>query len=251
MMTTQEFLNLIVYGPALVGSDSRILAVVHGMERALPGLRLEWRVSKEGHPVPLPQRDAWLMEARPDGGFPLVCNGDESHPITLFGLENPAGLSAGGRPLFDVHAELPLDTSVISVAEHLLENVAEGAQAMWGQATPFTARVEIARQTRHSLDEPYHHPRGLPPLKLSKELRSSEIPRELGWLNYWSAAAAYTIGFPDPARDADLLSRSRRTASGGWIVRLTEAPLDLDIPEHLDALLRAYERFPVIGGRDT
>ena len=27
--------------------------------------------------------------------------------------------------------------------------------------------------------------------------------------------------------------------------------LDLDIPAHLDALLRAYERFPEIGGRST
>ena len=38
----------------------------------------------------------------------------------------------------------------------------------------------------------------------------------LGWLNYWSAAAARAIGFSDPARDAELLSPARRTASGGW-----------------------------------
>jgi hypothetical protein len=35
------------------------------------------------------------------------------------------------------------------------------------------------------------------------------------------------------------------------VVQLTEAPLDLDNPTHLDALKRAYERFPVIGGRDS
>ena len=64
-----------------------------------------------------------------------------------------------------------------------------------------------------------------------------------------SAAAAEAIGFPDPARDAELLSRSRRTATGGWVVQLTEAPLDLDNPAHLDALKRTYERFPEIGGR--
>ena len=56
---------------------------------------------------------------------------------------------------------------------------------------------------------------------------------------------------PDPARDADLLSRSRRTATDGWVVMLTEAPLDLDNPAHLDALKRAYERLPAIGGRST
>jgi len=39
------------------------------------------------------------------------------------------------------------------------------------------------------------------------------------------------------------------TASGGWVVQLTDAPLDLDDRAHLDALKRAYERFPEIGGR--
>ncbi|MFY0524916.1 DUF5953 family protein [Archangium gephyra] len=92
-------------------------------------------------------------------------------------------------------------------------------------------------------------PRGLPVLKSPGAMRSPEIPHRLGWLNDWSDAAAQAIGFPDPARDAELLSRSRRTATGGWVVRLTEAPLDLENPAHLDALERAYERFPEIGGR--
>jgi Family of unknown function (DUF5953) len=75
------------------------------------------------------------------------------------------------------------------------------------------------------------------------------IPHRLGWLTYWSVATARTIGFPDPARDAELLSRARRTETGGWVVRLTDALLGLDNPAHLDALKRTYERFPEIGGR--
>jgi hypothetical protein len=86
-------------------------------------------------------------------------------------------------------------------------------------------------------------------LNLPEKLPAPETPWFLGWLNYWSAATATTIGFPDPARDAELLTRARRTGSGGWIVQLTDAPLDYDNPAHLSALLRAYERFPVIGGR--
>ncbi|MFY0573350.1 DUF5953 family protein [Cystobacter fuscus] len=31
------------------------------------------------------------------------------------------------------------------------------------------------------------------------------------------ADATRVIGFPAPARDADLLSRSRRTATSGWV----------------------------------
>ena len=72
--------------------------------------------------------------------------------------------------------------------------------------------------------------KGLPSLKLPWELPAAEIPHYPRWLNYRSPAAAEAIGFPDPARDAELLSRARRTATGGWVVQLTDAPLDLDAP---------------------
>jgi len=251
MAVTQSPLLLIVYAPALVDDDGRTLAVVQGLERALPGVRLGWRVSEEGQPITLPRRDVWLAEAAAHGKFPLVCNGDERSPVTVTGWETPAGLAPGGQPLLDVHAKLPGDGAVIAVAAELLEGVAEGAHAFWGHATPERTASEIAQQTSPTLEGPPCPPRGLPILKQSADLRSPELPHRLGWLNYWSAAAARAIGFPDPARDADLLSRARRTATGGWIVRLTDAPLDLDNPTHLDALLRAYERFPAIGGRST
>lgn len=51
--------------------------------------------------------------------------------------------------------------------------------------------------------------------------------------------------------DAELLAQARRTATGGWVVQLTEAPLDLDTLGHLEVLVRAYDRFPEIGGRGT
>jgi hypothetical protein len=244
-------IGIIVYAPALVGDDSRPLAVVHGMERAFPGLHLEWRVSEDGRPIALPQREAWLAEGTQDGGFPLVCNGDESYPVTLYGLEIPAGSSSGGQAQFEVHAHLPPDAVGVAAAADVLEAVAEGARAFWGHATPFNAGVDIVRQTRNGLAELESSPRGLPSIKPPSYIRSPEIPQYLGWLNYWSAAAAEAIGFPDPSRDAELLSRARRTATGGWVVRLTDEPLDLDNPAHLDALKRAYERFPEIGGRSA
>ena len=248
-MTKRRTLGIIVYAPALVSNDGRTLAVVQGMERALPGLRLEWNISKDGQPIALSQRDAWLAEGSKDGGFPLVCNGDENYPVTIYGLQTPARQAPGGQPLLDVHAKLPLDEAVIAAAADVLEGVAEGARALWGHATPFSAGVEIARQTIDPMHPPGVPPRGLPALKLPERIRSPEIPHRLGWLNYWSAAAARTIGFPDSSRDADLLTRARRTATGGWVVRLTDTPLDLDNSAHLDALKRAYERFPEIGGR--
>ena len=248
MSFTKSTLGIHVYAAPLVPADKRPLAVVQGMERALSGLRLEWTVSDEHQLISLPLRDEWMTRSIRNGGFPILCNADESHPVTVFGLAISGSAGPGGQALFDVHAELPLESSVITAAVDLLEGVADGSQAFWGHATPFDASAEIAQQTV-SPHLPREPPRGLPKLKRPKDIRSPEIPHRLGWLNYWSSAAARALGFPDPARDAELLSRARRTPSGGWIVSLTEAPLDLDLPAHLDALLRAYERFPEVGGR--
>lgn len=250
-MTKRKALTLIVYAPALVGNDRRALDSVHGMEKALPGLRLEWRLSEGGRPIALPQRDAWLVESIEDGGFPLMCNGDERYPVTVNGREKPGLLSPGGQAQFEVHVKLPLDEPMIASAAAVLGGVSEGARAYWGHASRYGYGSEVAQQFRRSAHGPEHSPRGLPMLNLPEKLPAPELPCFLGWLNYWSAAAAQAIGFPDPARDAELLTRARRMASGGWVVQLTDAPLDLDNPAHLDALKRAYERFPAIGGRSA
>lgn len=251
MAASRDSFLLVVYAPALSSDDSRPLAVICGMEHALPGLRLSWTISDEGRFTPAPQHDAWGTAQTTDGRFPLLCNGDEGHFVTISRRGTPASQNPGGQPQFEVHAKWPLDAAGITAAGKVLEEVAEGAHALWGHATPRRAAGDIAEQTSPTLAGSPRPPRGLPALKLPEKIRSPEVPHRLGWLNYWSAAAAQAIAFPDPARDAELLSRARRTATGGWVVKLTDAPLDLDNPAHLDALKRAYERFPEIGGRST
>ncbi|REG37291.1 hypothetical protein ATI61_101273 [Archangium gephyra] len=240
-----------VFAPALVGDEKRPLVIAQRMERALPGLRLEWTTSEKDDLIALPNRDEGIATDKANGGFFFLCNDDENHPVILSGWENPAGLAADGPPHFQVSASLPLDSAGIAAAVDVLEAIGEGARAFWGHVSPEGYGVELAQQTRHSSSDPDVSPRGLPAIGLPRDIPAPEIPHFLGWLNYWSAAAARAIGFPDPARDAELLSRSRRTATGGWVVRLTDAPLDLNNSAHLDALQRAYERFPEIGGRSS
>ncbi len=249
MTAAQRTLLIIVHAPALKDHDDRPTAVVHAMERALPGLCLGWTMSEKGDLIELPRRDEWVVANTTNGGFPFLCNDDDNHLVTVAGLENPNGLAAGSPPHLEVHADLPLDAAGIAGAVDVLAGLSEDARAVWGHATPSGYGGIVAQQFRHPSDEPHVPLHGLPSLKLPWDRSTPEIPHFLGWLNYWSAAAARAIGFPDLARDADLLSRARRMASGGWVVRLTDAPLDLDNPAHLGALLRAYERFPEIGGR--
>ena len=249
--TREDQIGMIVYAPALAGDDRRTLAVVHGMERAHPGLRIGLMISDEGQLIPLPDRDAFVARESSRGEMPPLRSTDDDFRVSVTGWGIPAGLCPGGRAQFEFHVALPLSAAGSAAAAELLEAIAENARAFWGHATPFNAGVDIVRQTKNRPDKREPPPRGLPVIKSPSAMRAPEIPHRLGWLNYWSDAAARTIGFPDPARDAELLSRARRTATGGWVVQLTDAPLDLDNPAHLDALKRAYERFPEIGGRST
>ncbi|MET0403599.1 MAG: DUF5953 family protein [Cystobacter sp.] len=248
-MTSRDRLILNVYAPVLTGNDGRTLAVIEGMERALPGVRLAWEISEEGRPLAIPRREVWLAEAAARGDFPLVCNGDEFHPVMVSGLNHSSSSSPGGQPQLQVHARMPRDQVGVAVAMDVMEQVGEGVRAQWGLLAPSPVMQVIADQTGPKHYGPGQPPRGLPALELPEAITVPEIPRHLGWLNYWSAAAARAIGFPDPARDTELLSRSRRTATGGWVVALTVAPLDLDQPAHLEALKRSYARFPEMGGR--
>ncbi|MHA7629792.1 DUF5953 family protein [Corallococcus sp. M7] len=249
MVITKKHLRLAVYAPALVGDDGRPLAIVHGLERAVPGLRLGWTSSETEDLVPLPHRDEWVASSNTDGGLPFLCNDDENHLVTVAGWESPGRLAPGSRPRFEVHADWLLDEAGIAAAVEVLAITGDSARAFWGYVDPEGVAATVAQQFRYPGDESPAPPHGLPFLKLPEELRSDETPHFLGWLNYWSDAAARAIGFPDPTRDAELLSRARRTVTGGWVVQLTDAPLDLDNPAHLDTLKRTYERFPEIGGR--
>ncbi|MFB1483387.1 DUF5953 family protein [Corallococcus sp. RDP092CA] len=249
-MTTPSLL-LIAHAPALVPDDERPALAARAMEQVFPALNLSWTISDEGQFIPLPERDTWIAQELRTGGIHLVCNGDEAFLVSLSGQESSAALSAGRRAQYEVHAEWPSTPSSLPPSGPVLSAVAEVTRAFWGHVTPHAAAVDIALQTSPTLEGPPSPPRGLPPLKLPRELRAPEVPHHLGWINYWSAAATRLLGFPDPSRDAELLTRSRRTPSGGWLVQLTDTPLDLEDPAHLDALLRAYARFAEIGGRDA
>ena len=89
----------------------------------------------------------------------------------------------------------------------------------------------------------------LPKLSFQEVASGDGAPARLGWLNYWSELAARALGFPDPDKDARILPLCRRTEAGAWFVKLTDEPLDLLRPDHVEALAWAYWRFDKIGKR--
>jgi len=242
-------LLLHAFAPPLVAEDTRSLAVVQAMERGMAGLRLEWTISDDGSVLPVPHDERGTWRKPEDGGFLLLCNADSKSPVTLSQREIPAELCPGGKAQLDVFAEWPMNDVGLEAAADVLAGVAEACRAFWAHVTPSGFASVVWDQMSHTPGAPMKSPGGLPMLKQAWDIRSADIPRHLGWLNYWSAAAARAIGFPDPNLDVNLMARSRRTQSGGWVVRLTDEPLDARNPAHIQAVMQAYERFPVIGGR--
>lgn len=249
MSPPRSSLLLLAHAPELDGDSRRARAIVYALEHALPGLRLDWHLTEAEEIQPVSKRDAWLDQTAVEGELFTLCNGDESHLVTLSGWDRAGHLCPGNEPLFEIRAELPLDASGIAMAARVLEAVSDSAQAWWGRMLTTSTVVELSRQVRRRWQDAPEPPRGLPVLEPMELTPTPVVPHHLGWVNYWSAATVQRLGFPDASRDAELLTRSRGTALGGWLVKLTDTPLDLDDPAHLAALLRAYARFPAIGGR--
>jgi hypothetical protein len=89
----------------------------------------------------------------------------------------------------------------------------------------------------------------LPKVLMPSDENQWSRPYRLGWLNYWTAAVADHLGFPDSEKDARIVPLCTRTPRGAWIVKLTDEPLDLFRDDHVDALAWAYRRFDKVGRR--
>lgn len=246
-------LDVTVYAPPLVPGDERPPAMAHAIEETWPDERMVQELrQKPGKKYQYDEvvhgkdRDEWLRSKTEEGAIPWVSNGNNDRPITISGSANPETLASGGVAQLHVYGTLPSTPPFVERADAFLERLGRGLRAYWGTLTPDAAHLDIVQQIIHedSDDKP---PRGLPALLPPDDrLEGPHLPYFLGWVNYWSAETAARLGFPDARRDAEWLARARR-ADGGWIVRLTDEPLELDRADHLDALARAYARFAAVG----
>nr|WP_228530847.1 MULTISPECIES: DUF5953 family protein [Myxococcaceae] len=250
---------------------SSVLRLLEALERALAPVRLAWRGEVAGafeatddprwrrafQLVEVPDREAWVgaqLQAR--------------RTVLLYGGPELPGLSVTAQPALDVQLASGESVGTVIVAftpgsvamqavPALVEAMGDALSAWTCALTPPASAV-LALQVQRAPPGPVRpgvqallakSPRlaELPRLRGTARLSCAVAPPSIGWLNYWSDATAQWLGFPDPARDAEWLARAHRTPAGAWLLQLTEAPLDLERPEHLDLLIRAYRRFERIG----
>jgi hypothetical protein len=160
-----------------------------------------------------------------------------------------------------------------SVRESLLAAIGDALDACTGQITPapaaqaFTAHyllgtvgADAANPARASWEQETRM------LRTCMKYRSTTVPRIqhvsvgggrhsplqpaiLGWINSWSAETCSYLGFPEPARDLDLLKHATQTPQGSWVVKLCDEPLDVSIEDHVEMVASVYGRFPRLGIR--
>lgn len=215
-----------VYAPLLSPGDGRIIAAHQAVDEAL------------GLP---PRNPETRSSATQRSGLAEDWGRSGSHFARLMGLSWYPGTAPVG-----LYALLEFSEAedLVARSEQALGALSEALSAFWGILSPEKLAAAAAGQIQKpgSMSPPL----GLPALKNEREL-PPEIPQRLGWINYWSKAAADAIGLSESAL-AELRVPWRRTRSG-WIVRLSEAPLDLDDAGDVGTLRAVYAQFPAIGGR--
>lgn len=286
-------INAVWFAPPLSHGDDRLVRAAQAVERVWPWVELRYRwpdgpdfgMSREEYtrlffgggpppkgfdvPILLTDRDRWLIEAPSRGELPLITNNDDKRHVSL---QQPLEVvpREHARPVLKVEVRFPPEPDIWRHAADLMAEVGIALQAHWGTVDTKLTASALSRQVVGDEPHPNCPPPGLPALVDDDEHRS--VPYILGWVSYWSEKAAARIGFPDRARHAELLERARRVKGGGWVLQLTDEPLDiyfrthhlkldgtyeapeeprdLSNPAHLRALQRAYELLPAIGGRD-
>ena len=240
-------------------SDSwveRIERACRVLEERFPGERLYVEVRREQPSIELSNRRAYLRKKLRtkyrwfaiDNGKYVVGNGrtgwrDQGY-ITVGGR-----VSAAAEGLFRLHTifrEAPWN-----VCEAILVALGDALEAYSAPLSPPETMVGLRRvQWRHG------PPQEIPNIDLPRlhnswygGLQHPAQPHILGWLNYWSRATCEYLGFPDPDRDQEILSRSYRTPGGAWLVKLSEDPLSLSRDDHVALLETAYARFDRLGVR--
>lgn len=212
-----------------------------------------------------PHRYLVLTNGNPlkfDGGGATLDTGQ----IRISGVVNDTA-----RQAYDLTVEFP--AVPWSVRESLLAAIGDALDACTGQITPapaaqaFTAhyllgtlgadienpaRANWEHETRVLRTCMKHRSTAVPRIQHVSVGGGRESPLQpaiLGWINYWSAETCSYLGFPEAARDQDLLKHALQTPQGSWVVKLCNEPLDVSIEDHVEMVASVYGRFPRLGIR--
>lgn len=246
--------ELCCFSVPLVPDDPRILKFFETAEVNFPGDRLVYVERSWKWVGPVENRvelvNGWLPEQRGNNRMRPIGNGTYGRRQIVASIYNH--LAGPGVP--DQVSEYRLvvgdDSELPECLPQLLKSVAPALDADFGWVDSRKCLNQLMRTPEDLQRNPEfstisdYKTYPLRRKDILGRLKSGSAMRiRLSWINYWSDATAAALSFPDSEDEEMFHGLYERIADKGWILRLTDAPLDLDIPNHLEAAQRALNRF--------
>jgi hypothetical protein len=274
------------YCGSFAKNDARIERALSAVEAAVQR-RLSHYFHRTGKPKAIPgDRTAfvsqWLPGIQEKFGSQLLCPKTPGEHVLLVSLDNilslpelvgPRGVPCNGALNVTFSAAAPFAKRIIThFAEliaatqcfHAFLRVSPLQRQQYFTRQNFTARVaEVERFRARSealwkvnqdflmkeADQYVYDIEEKPLTGVTPDGKTFAL--RLHWLNYWNNATAARLRFPDEKLDGPLQALYERLP-GGWFVKLTPEPTDLDKPGDRERLQWAYERFAgPLGERGT
>jgi hypothetical protein len=238
-----------LYCPKLHKGDKRTLRAIDAAENVL-GEKLLFHETATGPKRTVNRESLVRTEIAKSGSPPMITNGDKARYFAISGLALPMLLPAG-RAMFRAHAYIAPQLVRKIDSHQLLAGMGFAFEAWWGSLDPPTLGHLIYDQLHApgvgAYGNPIVLPPGIPALSHVNELESAARPAWIGWINYWSDEAAALLGLTERNGDKIVPFQKVARVSGGWVLKVTNVPLDVARPDHLSRLVAAYERFPGVG----
>lgn len=146
-----------------------------------------------------------------------------------------------------IHIMIPFTEIYINKSFDLMKIWGEATSAYNITADPDNMESSIREIINYDNTPEFIAPYGLPSINV-KLIENRNRPLIFSWINYWSPESSALVGITEA--DKKYFYKAEQLKNGGWVLQLTQEPLDINIPEHLTKLQDAYSRFQKVGGQD-
>jgi hypothetical protein len=249
-----------------VPSDPRIEKLFRAVERVLPNTGIHHAILSSRHKwEPVSNRvqlvnDRAFDSTSRDHLTTIFGNGKRNDDMVTITLGKSSKGEVGNvRRAWTIRVSISNEREyTLAVLPDLLGAVCESTTAINGWAGSFSSLYQISIHTNNTVQKTHGAARAHGDIASKGPGRIGEFAKRsmigkmsdgyqfempLSWVNYWSDPVAQSLDFPNVERDKCLEGLYREVNNHGWLLKLTDKPLDLRISEHVERFNWAYGRF--------
>lgn len=120
----------------------------------------------------------------------------------------------------------------------LIKKLGTTTEALWAEYTSDSTAYDILNRVERTTFSPAGEQR---------PRAQGHAPMSPAWVSFWSYSACQGLGFTGDHAQRARFARTEELPGRGWLVQLTDEPLDLDRPEHLARLHGLCQALPTLG----